>query len=111
MTSIDRRTYAEGTYLTQSYPWGMYVSGRAMCSDGVARQLKRIASTADTFFSVPASVTVHGRTVAGYVTVECASGSSVETDDDPSMVKFVAYTYGKNGDVLPRGAYRSEVSQ
>jgi hypothetical protein len=103
---IDTRNYAHGTSLTQSYPWGTYVGGRVLCSDGKVRALKRIAPTADTFFSVPAAVTVNGRTVAGYVTVECASGSSVETDDDPAVAKFVATAYHKNHDALPPGAWR-----
>lgn len=106
MTDIERRHYARGTSLVQECPWGWYHGGRAMCSDGRVRALKRIAPTADTFFSVPAAVTVGGRTVSGYVTVECESGSSVETDDDPAVVKFVAVTYGRNGALLPDGAWR-----
>jgi len=97
----ERRTYADGTFLVQSFPWGFYHGGAAICSDGKVRTLKRIARTADTFFSVPASVTVKGKTVSGYVTVECRSGSSVETDEDPAIVRFVAYTYGRNGALLP----------
>jgi hypothetical protein len=77
-----------------------------MCSDGRVRTLKRIAPTADTFFSIPASVTVDNRTVAGSVTVETVAGSSVATDDDPAVAKFVAYTYRRNGDALPAGLWR-----
>lgn len=96
-----RNDYADGTYLVQRYPWGLYVSGRALCADGKVRALARIAPTADTFFSVPAAVKVNGRTVSGYVTTECLSGSSVPTDDDPLVVRFVAYSYGRNGGLLP----------
>lgn len=106
MGQLERRKYSHGTYLTVEYPWGVYHGGRVMCSDGRVRALKRIATTADTFFSVPASVAVRGRTVAGYVTVECVSGSSVETDDDPAVAKFVAVTYGRNHDALPDGVWR-----
>ena len=106
--TTERREYGDGTYLVQSFPWGFYSGGQALCSDGKLRRLKRIASTADTFFSVPASVNVGKRTVSGYVTVECRSGSSVETDDDPAVVKFIAYSYGRNGDALPGLAYRTE---
>jgi hypothetical protein len=106
----ETREYAYGTSLVQSFPWGLYWSGRAMCSDGRVRALKRIAQTADTFFSVPAAVTVAGRTVAGYVTVECATGSSVPTAGDPSIVKFVAYTYRRNGDALPAGKWKVDAS-
>lgn len=99
--TIDTREYAAGTSLTQSYPFGFYIAGRAMCSDGRVRALARIAQTADTFFSVPAAVKVKGRTVSGYVTVDTVSGSSVATDDDPAIVRFRAYTYGRNGGLLP----------
>ena len=106
---IDTREYGYGTRLTSSYPWGIYVGGRAMCSDGRVRALARIAQTADTFFSVPASVKVAGRTVAGYVTTECASGSSVYVDEtDPVVVKFVAMQNRLNSDALPSGAWKRE---
>ncbi len=97
---METRNFANGTCLINSMPWGIYHGGRALCSDGKVRAIKRIAQTADTFFSVPASVTVKGKTVAGYVTTETLSGSSVATDDDPTVVKFVAYTYRKNGNLL-----------
>jgi hypothetical protein len=103
---IERRNYGAGTSLVQSFPWGLFHGGRVMCSDGAVRSLKRIAETADTFFSIPAAVTVKGRTVAGYVTFETADGSSVATPDDPMVAKFIAYTYGKNGALLPHGAWR-----
>jgi hypothetical protein len=96
----DIRNYGAGTFLEVDYPWGVYVRGAALCSDGRVRRLKRIASTADTFFSVPAAVTVKGRTVSGYVTVETAQGWSTESADDPAVVKFVAYSYGRNGHLL-----------
>lgn len=97
---IERREYARGTFLAQSSPWGLYWGGAALCADGAVRKLQRIAATADTFFSVPAAVRVHGLTVSGYVSVEPLSGSSVETEDDPAAVKFVAYSYGRNADAL-----------
>lgn len=102
----DTRQHARGTSLTVDYPFGWYVTGRAMCSDGRVRALKRIAVTADTFFSVPAAVTVKGRTVSGYVTVETETGMTVDTEEDPSIVKFIAVKYGRNHDALPDGAWR-----
>jgi len=80
--------YEQGTSITESYPWGIYVKARVLCPDGRVRTTKRIAATADTFFSIPASVTVQGKTVSGYVTF----------DDD--TVKFVPYKYGKNGGIF-----------
>ena len=92
--STDTRKYGKGTSVTQRFPWGTYVTARVLCSDGKVRATTRIAATADTFFSVPASVKVNGRTVAGYLTIE----------DDVAM--FVAYTYRKNGGLLPDGKPR-----
>jgi len=93
--------YAQGTRLDTRQPWGIFTGGRALCSDGRVRALARIATTANTFFSVPAAVKVRGKTVSGYVTVDTVSGSSVPTDDDPTVVRFHAYTYGRNGELLP----------
>lgn len=93
--------YALGTRLVTGGAWVTYVGGRALCADGNVRALARIAPAADTFFSVPASVQVRGRTVSGFVMVETLSGSSVATVDDPPVVRFYAYLYGKNWRLLP----------
>jgi hypothetical protein len=105
MATINTRLYAHGTELTQSHPWGFYLSGRAMCADGIVRAV-RLASTANTFYSVPASVQVRGKTVSGYITVETAHGYSTETDDDPAVIKFGATYYGRNAEMLPAGLWR-----
>ena len=89
--------YADGTRLDVRQPYGLFSGGRALCPDGKIRALKRIASTADTFFSIPASVTYKGKTVAGYVTIETREGWSTPSEDDPHVVKFIPYTYCKNG--------------
>lgn len=94
--SRDTSRMALGTFLTRDYPWGWNVAGAALCADGKVRKLKRIAATADSFYSTPASVTVRGRTVAGYVTIETISGLSTATPADPAVLRFVAYTYRKN---------------
>lgn len=59
------------THVTQVFPFGFYTrtGHRLLCSDGQVRAAS-LASTADTFFSVPASVRVRGKTVSGYMTVE-----------------------------------------
>lgn len=110
MSDTTTRAYADGTSITSAYPYGTYITARVMCSDGRVRTVKRIADTADTFFSVPCAVTVSGRTVTGYLTVEARSGSSLATatDDDPAVAKLVAHDYGRNADALPAGAWRSE---
>lgn len=100
MSNIWHREFSRGTYLDSSMPFGLYVGGAAMCSDGKVRKLARISQVADTFFSIPAAVRVKGRYVSGYVSVETQEGWSVVTDDDPLVVKFIAYKYGKNSDTI-----------
>ena len=91
----DRRKYEQGTYLDVEYPWGTYLGGRALCADGKVRRIHRIAITADTFFSIPASVVVnhHGvrHTVAGYVSIDTTLNE---------VVRFHAYVTGKNQHLL-----------
>lgn len=101
MPTIERRHYADDTWTDQEAPWGWYHRARALCSDGVVRTCARVSATADTFFSVPAAVKVKGRTVAGYISISTRAGFDTPTDDDPAVVKFHAYTYGKNGGLLP----------
>ena len=101
---VERRGYAKGTYLEHTRPWGLYVSGAALCADGKVRKLRRIADTADTYSTVPAAVRVKGKTVTGFVTVETASKSAVETPEDPAYVRFYANKYGKNHALLAEEA-------
>lgn len=108
MSLYSRRHYAHGTYTDQTPTWGIYTGARAMCSDGVGRVVSWIADTADTFFSVPASVKVGGKTVSGFITVESAEGFTCTTDLDPDTVKFVANQYGVNADMLPPGKWKAE---
>lgn len=93
--------YADGTRLDlEPGPFAArYTGGRALCPDGVVRRIKRIGWP-DTMWSVPAAVVVKGRTVSGYVSVEARSGSSVVTEDDPAVVIFRPYLYGKNHALL-----------
>lgn len=59
-----------------------------MCEDG-KRRYARVTSEPDTFFSLPASVTVRGKSVSGFI--------SLLQDGD---YQFTAYTYGKNAHLL-----------
>src|SRR5262249_11529936 len=98
---------ARGTYLDSSYPFGFFRGGAALCSDGKVRRLKRISEPADTFFSVPAAVTVNGKTVSGYVTVDSVDDlEGLPVPGRPEVVKFIAITYGRNHAQLPAGSYR-----
>jgi hypothetical protein len=90
--------YANGTSLEFSQPWGFTCKGKAVCPDGRVRAFR--GGTADTFFSIPTRVSAKGTTVTGYVTVESEQGYSVPTDDDPAIVKFFPYHYGKNWELV-----------
>ena len=139
---MDVREYHESRLIVTDGPFGgaLIRAEGALCPDGV----RRIAYASgdgwpDTFFSVPARVSVRvvrmsptyglaatdgwrlvrpgenqrfakrdprtgaemvdfgRRTVAGYVTIETLQGFTTVTDDDPATVKFVPYTYRKNG--------------
>lgn len=105
-----KTAYARGTYITREYPWGLNVACAAMCSDGKVRKCARIAQSADTFFSTPASVRVNGKHVSGFVTIETEQGFSVNVPADPAIVKFVAVRSRKNANLLPEGAWKSEAA-
>ena len=66
---------------------------RALCSDG-RRRYATITSEPDTFFSIPASVKVRGKRVSGFITGR-------ESEDGRQDYEFIAYSYGKNGKLLP----------
>jgi hypothetical protein len=88
---METRTYAKDTYITVSMPWGVYHHARVLCADGVVRKTCRIAITSDTFFSIPASVKVRGKTGAGFVSFE------------DGVVVFTAYKNRKNcAAIVPR---------
>lgn len=86
--------------------WSRYERGAAICSDGKVRSLRFTTGLADTFFSVPCSVQVRGKTVSGFCTVETEEGLSADTESDPLTVKFIAYSYGRNAKELPSGAWK-----
>ena len=62
---------------------------KALCSDGIRRYAKLTAEP-DTWFSIPASIKVQGKTVTGFV-----------TSADDGDIYFTANKFGKNGDLLP----------
>ncbi len=59
-----------------------------LCPDGTRRRA-RITGCADTYFSIPASVTVKGVTVSGFVT-------SRTGDNNEQDYEFIPYAYRKN---------------
>ena len=96
-----RKEFAKDTYLDLDNTYLDTVSGRALCSDGKVRKLKRVGM-ADTFFSMPAAVSVKGKTVTGFITTCTEQGFSTESDTDRTVVYFHANLYGKNANLLPR---------
>lgn len=82
------RVYNNGTSITQTFPWGVYVSAKALCPDGKVRKTNRISQNADTFFSIPASIRFRGKTVAGFLSIE------------DETVQFIPYKHRKNGNIF-----------
>ena len=72
-----------------------YKATNVLCVDGVRRTC-RTASEADTFFSLPASVQVKGKTITGFI-------MSKEIDGEPDLI-FAAYQNRHNGVYLPECA-------
>ena len=90
------------TYLEHYGPWGIPCKARVLCSDGIYR-IARTAQTADTWFSLPARVTVKGKTVSGYVTSEDNELVDYRATDGTLALgyHFHQYLYGKNHAMLP----------
>jgi hypothetical protein len=96
------KLYADDTWLASEGFAGGMSRGRALCSDGKVRAVRfPRGGHADTFFSVPAIVSVKGKTVTGFVSVSSREGFDTPTELDPAVVKFTAVKYGKNGGLLP----------
>lgn len=98
--------YAYGTSLTLNALSHEWTAAVVMCSDGKRRAVSRIAPAPDTWSSIPATVRVAGKSVSGFVIVETADGFATDSDTDPPVAKFIAYQYGKNGGLLPAGAWK-----
>lgn len=100
-------TYPDGTWRKVNdgpFNCSFFYSADAKCEDGKVRRVRpSYDGIADTFFSVPATVSVwvpyekRNVSVSGYLTTYRKDGSSV---GDPDGLKFVAYAYGKNGHYL-----------
>jgi hypothetical protein len=105
--TLDGRTIAQE--VLKRGPAGPTKISNVLCADGVVRTARLAETGPDTFFSIPARVSVRGRTVSGYVTCETIAGFSSATDDDPAVYKFCRVDYGKNAELLPKGAYKRDL--
>lgn len=106
-TPIAPKGFTSRARLVSVLPWGTFVrkGSAALCSDGKVRSLSYIAPSADTFFSVPASVKVNGKTVSGYVTTQEQTYQKGVKTDGPwlSCATFRQHTSenAPNGKLLP----------
>jgi hypothetical protein len=76
---------------------------RALCADGIVRTATATAEP-DTFFTVPARVSVRGRTVSGFVSALDADlwqWPGVTVPDPAPVYAFSAARYGRNASALP----------
>ena len=76
---------------------------RARCADGVIRTATVTAYDADSMGTIPARVTVRGRTVTGHVYVrptvaDYATGA--EWPETDPLYRFSANAYGRNAGLL-----------
>ena len=97
--------YALGTSLTYrgAEAYLGYEKGMALCEDEIVRLVRFTnGGQADTFFSVPGFVRVKGRYVPGFVSITTVAGFDTVTDDDPAVIRFTAYRYAKNADLIER---------
>jgi hypothetical protein len=79
-------------------PWQTpYRAQDVLCADG-ERRTAYFTAEADTYFSIPARVSVKGKTVTGFVMSRTFEDDNGEWRD---MLYFVAYSYRKNGYLLP----------
>lgn len=86
----EERAYPAGS-LRQSRRYGT-----ALCSDGKVRRVK--LGVADSFFTIPAVCTIHGRTVHGIIS------------DLPSSLRLAPDAPDNAGDILcfyPHGVHRN----
>jgi hypothetical protein len=102
----NQREYGASTSVYTMQPWGLFHSARLLCSDGKVRKTSWIADTADTFYSVPAKVSVAGKIISGYMTFKTATGSEVDTEADPICAVFHHCT--RFNESLPEWKYPSE---
>ena len=71
-----------------------YTKGKALCSDGKVRSFA-ISGYADSFFSIPARMTIKNKTVTGFVHI----GTDVYGTPADKTLYFTAT--GKNAGMLP----------
>lgn len=99
------QTYGK-TGVTTHYPWGLMAAKgtRLLCSDGVIRAPHRLASTADTFFSVSAAMRIRGKYVTGYMTAEEAFLTQRKPSGEMAGEYCRAYVFRQHagqGETLP----------
>ena len=87
------------TYVRQTQPWGVYLpyGHCVLCSDGKLRAC-RMAPTADTFFSIPASIAIRSKRISGYVTIEEYKNQRI----------YCFRHHTKHNDKLPKWPERTE---
>jgi hypothetical protein len=71
---------------------------RLLCADGVIRAAE-LAETADTFFSVPASVRVNGKRVSGFMGT--SGKDNLDSATELRTYTFHQHTNGDNAALLP----------
>lgn len=81
------------THVTVTRPWGLYLRNghRMLCADGVIRAVSS-AATPDTFFSVPASIRIKGKTYSGYWSTADTQWTKTRHDNFHTVYVFHPHT-------------------
>jgi hypothetical protein len=68
------------TKINYTYPWGLIRrnGNRLLCADGIIRAAE-LAQTADTYFSIPASIRIKGKRIEGFASFDESKGQRVYT--------------------------------
>ena len=90
--SVEKEKEMRGEIYVRG-PWQIPCKARALCSDGVWRMIKLVGQP-DTYYTIPASAQVKGKTVAGFVMTDTLRYA------EPTLI-FVHYSNMKNGKLLP----------
>lgn len=68
------------------------IAGRITRRSDCMIRRAQITGEPNTWSSIPARVSIGGRTIRGYVTIETIEGWSTATPDDPAIYVFVPFT-------------------
>lgn len=101
--NVAGREIVTGQLRRSRSPWGAQTGSvyAVLCSDGKVRHAT-VTAEADSFWTLPARVSVRGKTVTGYLYVdEWPNGYGAEHVGDSRVYKFTPNGWMRNARMLP----------